>query len=134
MFFFDNSADDFLLLFYFYICGCFVYMYVCGPCLCLVFVEVRRGSQFPETGVTDSCKFPCRSWELNLGPSKEQSLLLTTGPSLQLLLLLFGFYIYLLIGVQDRKVMSTSHWAVEKGCRICWLYLILEKKIYLELV
>ena len=132
----------FLIILLMIFCYYFTFTYVAVLSTCMsvdhVYVsclwKLEGAVSSPETGVTDICKFPCRSWELNLGPSKEESVLLTTGPSLQLLLLLFGFYIYLLIGVQDRKVMSTSHWAVEKGCRICWLYFILEKKIYLELV
>jgi len=32
---------------------------------------------------TDGCEPPCGCWELNSGPLKEQSLLLTTEPSLQ---------------------------------------------------
>jgi hypothetical protein len=33
--------------------------------------------------VMDSCKPPCRCWELNLGSLEEQPVLLTTEPSLQ---------------------------------------------------
>ena len=32
---------------------------------------------------TYSCEPPCGCWELNSGPLKEQSVLLTTEPSLQ---------------------------------------------------
>jgi hypothetical protein len=54
-------------------------MYIGGLTACLsVF-----GS--PGTGVTDSCELPCGSWELNQGGLKEQPVLLTTEPSLQLL-------------------------------------------------
>ena len=35
------------------------------------------------TGVSDSCELPCGCWELNLGPLKEQLVLLTAEPSLQ---------------------------------------------------
>lgn len=31
----------------------------------------------------DSCKLPCRYWELNQGPLEEQSVLFATKPSLQ---------------------------------------------------
>jgi hypothetical protein len=33
--------------------------------------------------VTDGCESPCDCWDLNSGPSEEQSVLLTTEPSLQ---------------------------------------------------
>jgi hypothetical protein len=33
--------------------------------------------------ITDGCEPPCGGWELNSGPLKEQSVLLTTEPSLQ---------------------------------------------------
>jgi hypothetical protein len=33
--------------------------------------------------ITDGCEPPCGSWELNSGPLEEQSVLLTTEPSLQ---------------------------------------------------
>jgi hypothetical protein len=36
--------------------------------------------------ITDDCKPPCGCWELNSGPLEEESVLLTTEPSLQLLL------------------------------------------------
>jgi hypothetical protein len=32
---------------------------------------------------TDGCEQPCGCWELNSGPLEEQSVLLTTEPSLQ---------------------------------------------------
>ena len=34
--------------------------------------------------ITDGCEPPCGCWELNAGPLEEQSVLLTTEPSLQL--------------------------------------------------
>ena len=33
--------------------------------------------------ITDGCEPPCSCWELNPGPLEEQSVLLTTEPSLQ---------------------------------------------------
>ena len=33
--------------------------------------------------ITDGCEPPCGCWDLNSGPSEEQSVLLTTEPSLQ---------------------------------------------------
>jgi hypothetical protein len=39
--------------------------------------------------VTDECEPPCGCWDLNSGPSEEQSVLLTIEPSLQPLTILF---------------------------------------------
>jgi hypothetical protein len=33
--------------------------------------------------ITDGCEPPCGCWDLNSGPLEEQSVLLTTEPSLQ---------------------------------------------------
>ena len=33
--------------------------------------------------ITDGCESPCGCWDLNTGPPEEQSVLLTTEPSLQ---------------------------------------------------
>jgi hypothetical protein len=33
--------------------------------------------------ITGGCELPCGCWDLNSGPSEEQSMLLTTEPSLQ---------------------------------------------------
>ena len=33
--------------------------------------------------ITDGCEPPCGCWELNTGPLEEQSVLLTSEPSLQ---------------------------------------------------
>ena len=43
-------------------------------------------SDTPEEGIrsqADGCEPPCGWWELNSGPLEEQSVLLTTKPSLQ---------------------------------------------------
>ena len=48
----------------------------------------------------DGCEPPCGCWDLNSGPSEEQSVLLTTGPSLQPLALGFkGLCIHFIICV-----------------------------------
>ena len=46
--------------------------------------------------ITDGCEPPCGCWELNLGPLEEQSVLLTTEPSLQALesILFFSFLFF----------------------------------------
>jgi hypothetical protein len=41
--------------------------------------------------IMDGCEPPCGCWDLNLGPSEEQSVLLTTEPSLQPFNLLDSF-------------------------------------------
>jgi hypothetical protein len=47
--------------------------------------EAREGIWSFGTGVTDGCEPPCECWELNLSLLDEQPVLLTTEPSLQLL-------------------------------------------------
>jgi hypothetical protein len=39
--------------------------------------------QIHQKRVTDGCEPPCGCWELNLGPLEEQTVFLTTEPSLQ---------------------------------------------------
>jgi hypothetical protein len=39
--------------------------------------------------ITDGCEPPCGCWDLNSGPSEEQSVLLTTEPSHQPALCIF---------------------------------------------
>ena len=59
-------------------------MFCLHVCLC---EDVR----YPGTGVTDSCELPCGCWELNPGALEEQAVLLTTEPSLQLIVFSFVF-------------------------------------------
>ena len=58
--------------------------------LLLYLSTLSLSSNTPEEGVisltTDGCEPPCGCWELNSGPSEEQSVLLTAEPSLQPLL------------------------------------------------
>jgi len=51
-------------------------MWVHGSCL-------RTHQKRASDPITDGCEPPCGCWELNSGPLEEQSLLLTTEPSLQ---------------------------------------------------
>ncbi len=44
--------------------------------------------------ITDGCEPPCGCWELNSGPLEEQSVLLTSEPSLQLLLLILFVVVF----------------------------------------
>jgi hypothetical protein len=43
----------------------------------------EEGAGSPSTAVADGCELPCGYWEPNLGPLREQPVLLTTGPSVQ---------------------------------------------------
>ena len=45
-----------------------------------VFRHPRKGCQ---VSLQDGCEPPCGSWDLNSGPSEDQSVLLTDKPSLQ---------------------------------------------------
>jgi hypothetical protein len=64
---------SFYNLFIFILCTLVICLHVC---LC-------EGVRSPETGIANSCELPYECWELNLGPLKEQPVLLTTEPSLQ---------------------------------------------------
>ena len=59
---------------------CFLDIYVCALCACLVFSGVRRGM---ELQVVCEPWYGC--WGLNSGRLEEQSVLLTAVPSLQFL-------------------------------------------------
>ena len=54
---------------------CFLDIYVCALCACLVFSGVRRGM---ELQVVCEPWYGC--WGFNSGPLEEQSVLLTTEP------------------------------------------------------
>ena len=59
----------------------FMYLFIlcmCIHCSCLQ-THQKRTSDF----ITDGCEPPCGGWELNSVPLEEQSVLLTTEPSLQ---------------------------------------------------
>jgi hypothetical protein len=47
------------------------------------FVAVFRHQKRASDPITDGCEPPCGCWELNSGPLEEQSVFLTTEPSLQ---------------------------------------------------
>jgi hypothetical protein len=57
----------------------FYLFHVCGYTVA-VFRHTRRGNRLP---ITDGCEPPCGFWKLNSGLLEEQSVLLTTEPSLQ---------------------------------------------------
>lgn len=50
-------------------------------CLCTWRTEKDMGSS--ETRVTEDPEMPCKCWESNSGPQKEQQVLLGTGQTLQ---------------------------------------------------
>ena len=45
--------------------------------------EARRGHQILWSGIMDGCELLYGCWELNTDPSEEQSVLVTTEPTLQ---------------------------------------------------
>jgi hypothetical protein len=82
---------------YVYVCMCmyvcmyvymcvymYIYVYVCVcvciyiHCSCLQTCQKRASDP-----VIGGCELPCGSWELNSGPLEEESVFLTTEPSLQ---------------------------------------------------
>ena len=74
-----------------------------------VFRHTRRASDL----ITDGCEPPCGCWDLNSGPLEEQSVFLTTEPSLQPLFLLFKIMVkYLDCGItcntESRSISGES--------------------------
>lgn len=73
------------------------------------------------TGVTDGCKILCGCWKLNLGPLPEQTLLLTTEPPVQLLVIsVFKRPKY---GAskkpQQVKVLAAQAWQLQLDSKTC---------------
>ena len=62
----------------FYVYGCFACMHVCVPC---AFSAHRSGKRASDTlGMkSEDCELSCGYWELNLGPLKNQPVLLVTS-------------------------------------------------------
>jgi hypothetical protein len=57
------------------------FIYLINECPAVyIFTCLKRASDT----ITDGCEPPCSCWELNSGPLEDQSVLLTTEPSLQL--------------------------------------------------
>ena len=54
-----------------------MYIYICTLCTCILACQKRASDP-----ITDACEPLCSCWELNSGPLEEQTLLLTTEPSL----------------------------------------------------
>jgi hypothetical protein len=72
----------FIYLFLFFLR--FIYYYISVHCSCLQTHE-KRASDL----IMDGYEPPCGCWDLNSGPSEEQSVLLTAEPSPQPYLFLF---------------------------------------------
>jgi hypothetical protein len=66
------------LFFFFLFFLRFIYYYISVHCSCLQTHE-KRSSDL----ITDGCEPPCGCWDLNSGPSEEQSVLLTAESSPQ---------------------------------------------------
>lgn len=45
-----------------------IFMYVCAPHACLVFMEARRGCYIPWNCSCNTCDPPCEWWDPKLGP------------------------------------------------------------------
>lgn len=84
----------------------------CTLVLC-VHAHSEEGVEFPRIGVTDGCELWCRHWELNLGPMKEQQVLLTAKPSVKTQAKLFMGTVLPYQGLAQKSV----HWFAHK---ICW--------------
>jgi hypothetical protein len=56
----------------------FLYLDLLVHCNCLQIAQKRESDL-----ITDGCEPPCGCWDLNSEPSEEQSVLLTTEPSIQ---------------------------------------------------
>lgn len=76
-----------LTLIYYFLCVCVVFLNVCKLCVQHAYRSLWKaeGGIRSATGVLNDCVLPCGCWELNLGPLQEESLFLTSKPSLQLL-------------------------------------------------
>ena len=59
-----------------------MYMHVCSPHTCSTYGSQKRALDFFGVVITDFFLEPCGCQEWNLGPLLEQSVLLTTEPSL----------------------------------------------------
>jgi hypothetical protein len=59
--------------------------------------------------ITDGCEPPCGCWDLNSGPSEEQSVLLPAEPSRQSQ---FFFFFYLTSYVSTQKISKLRAFAI----------------------
>jgi hypothetical protein len=62
-----------------------IYLFI----LCIYHCSFQTHQKRASDSIPDGCEPPCGCWELNSGPLEEQSVLLTTEPSLQTSFLVF---------------------------------------------
>ena len=62
--------------------------------------------KYSETEVTDDCELPCGWWEMNLGPLKEQQVLLTTELPPQPYIFLYQVFVILLLKLRGRHYIN----------------------------
>ena len=79
------------------------YLFIICKHTITVFRHPRRDSVI----ITDGCEPPCGCWDLNSGPSEEQSVLLTTEPSLQPFLK--KFYLFCLYHCLARSCLTLDY-------------------------
>ena len=98
------SLSDFFIIYY-------LFLFMCANVFPASMSVWGEGGS-PGSGVTDSWKLPYECCGLNLGPLEEQSVLLTTGPSLQpLLLFKVSYFIICFKSRQStHQILATSPW------------------------
>jgi len=79
--------------------------------------------------ITGGCEPPCGSWDLNSRPSEEQSVLLTTDPSLQPVVLvlcwdLWSIYSYFLYRVINMNLFETFYMQLSSLTSIIGKYVL----------
>jgi hypothetical protein len=62
----------------------FFFFYLFILCIWVHYSSLQTYQKKVSDPITDGCEPPCGCWELNSGPLEEQSVFLTTEPSLQL--------------------------------------------------
>jgi hypothetical protein len=105
----------FVFVFVFWLFFCFVFvlgfiylLYVHEYCSCLQTHQKKASNP-----ITDGCEPPCGGWELISGPLQEQSVLLTTEPSLQALVPgTFIFKAFLDLATVDFNKVGHGQWEV----------------------
>jgi hypothetical protein len=72
------------------------YLFIICKYTVAVFRHTRREHQISLHLITDGRVLPCGCWDLNSGPSEEQSVLLTAEPSLRPPVFVSGFFFFCL--------------------------------------
>jgi hypothetical protein len=61
------------------VCAWLLCLHLCLHIICIQYPQrSEEGTGFSRTEVIDNCELPCGCWELNPGPLKKKSVLLTT--------------------------------------------------------